>query len=217
MKRTLTQRQQDVYDFIVIRSQENRLPPTVREIGEHFQIASTNGVRSILSALIKKGYIRRSPRLSRGIEILKEQVAHPTPLRSSEENPQNVVEIPIIGRVAAGQPILAVQNLEGTVTVDRDFLARQSNVFALRVKGDSMIEAGILDGDLVFARQQQTADDGQIVVAMVDDEATVKYYKPQKAHIELHSANPKYSPILIGSERNFHIAGRIIGVMRRMN
>lgn len=212
-KKSLTQRQEEVFEFIRKRSEETRLPPTVREIGEAFHISSTNGVRSILGALIKKGYIKRSPRLSRGIELLEiehspNQIQLPT---------SSSVEIPILGRIAAGQPILAVQNLEGTVTVDRDFLARQTNVFALRVKGDSMIQAGILDGDLVFARQQTTAEDGQIVAALVDDEATVKYYKPKSAAIELHSANPKYAPIVVTPERQFSIAGRIIGVMRKVN
>lgn len=157
-KRALTSRQDEVYQFIRERSQANRLPPTVREIGERFDISSTNGVRSILAALIKKGYIKRSPRLSRGIEILDEDS-----MPEAEIDHSNSVEIPILGRVAAGQPIMAIQNLEGTVTVDRDFLARQPNVFALRVKGDSMIHAGILDGDLVFARQQSTAERGQII------------------------------------------------------
>ena len=215
-KRTLTDRQEEVYEFIRRRSEETRFPPTVREIGEAFHISSTNGVRSILGALIKKGYIRRSPRLSRGIELLEQNPTAPVKTVPIPEQ-GNTVEIPILGRVAAGQPILAVQNLEGTVTVDRDFLARQANVFALRVKGDSMVNAGILDGDLVFARQQANAEEGQIIVALVDDEATVKYYKPKAAAIELHSANPKYSPIVVTPERHFSIAGRIIGVMRRVN
>jgi len=214
-KKALTDRQVEVLEFIRARSEETRLPPTVREIGEHFQISSTNGVRSILGALIKKGYIKRSPRLSRGIELLEV-----TPIAGNASKiiaSKNTIEIPILGRIAAGQPILAVQNLEGTVTVDRDFLTRQNNVFALRVKGDSMIHAGILDGDLVFARQQNTAEDGQIVAALVDDEATVKYYKPKPSAIELHSANPKYAPIVVTPERHFSIAGRIIGVMRKVN
>lgn len=209
-KKALTSRQDEVYQFIRERTQESRLPPTVREIGERFQITSTNGVRSILAALIKKGYIKRSPRLSRGIEILDEGEA-------IQENASNSVQIPILGRVAAGQPILAIQNLEGTVTVDRDFLARQPNVFALRVKGDSMIHAGILDGDLVFARQQSTAERGQIIVAQVNDEATVKYYQPQLDRVELHPANPKYSPIIVKPEHQFSIAGKVIGVMRKLN
>lgn len=211
-KRALTSRQDEVFQFVRERTEASRLPPTVREIGEQFNISSTNGVRSILAALIKKGYIKRSPRLSRGIEVLEDF----TPV-STTDNTSNLVEIPILGRVAAGQPILAVQNLEGTITVDRDFLARQPNVFALRVKGDSMIGAGILDGDLVFARQQATAERGQIIVALVNDEATVKYYQPQAEHIELHSANPIYQPILVRSEQNFSISGKVIGVMRKLN
>jgi repressor LexA len=211
-KRALTSRQEEVYQFIRERTQANRLPPTVREIGERFDISSTNGVRSILAALIKKGYIKRSPRLSRGIEILDFD------LSSEDSNHEsNSIEIPILGHVAAGQPIMAIQNLEGTVTVDRDFLARQPNVFALRVKGDSMVGAGILDGDLVFARQQTTAERGQIIVAQINDEATVKYYQPQPACIELHSANPKYQPILVQPDQQFSIAGKVIGVMRKLN
>lgn len=211
-KRALTSRQDEVYQFIRERSQANRLPPTVREIGERFDISSTNGVRSILAALIKKGYIKRSPRLSRGIEILDEDS-----LPEAEIDHSNSIEIPILGRVAAGQPIMAIQNLEGTVTVDRDFLARQPNVFALRVKGDSMIHAGILDGDLVFARQQNTAERGQIIVAQIGDEATVKYYQPQADRIELHSANPAYQPIKVQPNQAFSIAGKVIGVMRKLN
>lgn len=211
-KKALTSRQDEVYQFIRERTQESRLPPTVREIGERFQITSTNGVRSILAALIKKGYIKRSPRLSRGIEVLEESEE-----AQENANNSNSVQIPILGRVAAGQPILAIQNLEGTVTVDRDFLARQPNVFALRVKGDSMILAGILDGDLVFARQQNTAERGQIIVAQVNDEATVKYYQPQLDRVELHPANPKYNPIIVKPEHQFSIAGKVIGVMRKLN
>ena len=119
--------------------------------------------------------------------------------------------------MAAGTPILAVQNIEGTVTVDRDFLASQPNVFALHVKGDSMINAGIFDGDLVFARSQTVAERGEIIIAQVDDEATVKYYQPQPDHIELRAANPKYQPIIVNPDRKFSIAGRVIGVLRKIN
>ena len=153
-RKELTTRQEEIYEYIKKYSRENHMPPTVREIGNHFEISSTNGVRSILAALIKKGYINRSPRLSRGIEIVD------TDGSAADSAPSNTIEIPIIGRVAAGTPILAVQNLEGTVTIDRDFLACRSDVFALRVKGDSMINAGIFDGDLIFARQQRSAERG---------------------------------------------------------
>ncbi|PWJ67086.1 MULTISPECIES: transcriptional repressor LexA [unclassified Fibrobacter] len=211
-RKELTKRQEEILEYIKKYSKENRMPPTVREIGNHFEISSTNGVRSILAALIKKGYINRSPRLSRGIEIVangNEEV--------KDIAPSNTIEIPIVGRVAAGTPILAVQNLEGTVTIDRDFLACRTDVFALRVKGDSMINAGIFDGDLVFARQQKTADRGEIIVAQVDNEATVKYYHPAPTHVELRPANPTYSPIIVKKDKDFSIAGRVIGVMRKIN
>ncbi|MCQ2123524.1 MAG: transcriptional repressor LexA [Fibrobacter sp.] len=211
-RKGLTPRQEEILEYIKKYSKENRMPPTVREIGNRFEISSTNGVRSILAALIKKGYINRSPRLSRGIEILNTgDEAEQT------ETVSNTIEIPIVGRVAAGTPILAVQNLEGTVTIDRDFLACRSDVFALRVKGDSMINAGIFDGDLIFARQQKTADRGEIIVAQVDNEATVKYYHPAADHVELRPANPNYRPIVVKKDKDFSIAGRVIGVMRKVN
>ena len=153
----LTERQTEVFEFIKESLEINSRPPTVREIGVKFNISSTNGVRSILSALIKKGYIQRTPKVSRGIDLVKKEK---TMSASSIED--RLIEVPILGRVAAGSPLLAVENLEGTVQVDKDFLMRQSNVMALRVKGHSMKNAGIFDGDLVFARQQQNAEKGQI-------------------------------------------------------
>ena len=211
-RKELTSRQEEILEYIKKYSQENRMPPTVREIGNHFEISSTNGVRSILAALIKKGYINRSPRLSRGIEVIDNEKSG-----NVAEAPSNTIEIPIVGRVAAGTPILAVQNLEGTVTIDRDFLACRSDVFALRVKGDSMINAGIFDGDLIFARQQKTAERGEIIVAQIDNEATVKYYHPLADHVELRPANPRYRPIIVKNDKDFTIAGKLIGVMRKVN
>ena len=211
-RKELTSRQEEILEYIKKYSKENRMPPTVREIGNHFEISSTNGVRSILAALIKKGYINRSPRLSRGIEVIDNDKSG-----NVAEAPSNTIEIPIVGRVAAGTPILAVQNLEGTVTIDRDFLACRSDVFALRVKGDSMINAGIFDGDLIFARQQKTAERGEIIVAQIDNEATVKYYHPLADHVELRPANPRYRPIIVKNDKDFTIAGQLIGVMRKVN
>ncbi len=211
-RKELTPRQEEILEYIKKYSKENRMPPTVREIGNHFEISSTNGVRSILAALIKKGYINRSPRLSRGIEVIDNDKSG-----NVAEAPSNTIEIPIVGRVAAGTPILAVQNLEGTVTIDRDFLACRSDVFALRVKGDSMINAGIFDGDLIFARQQKTAERGEIIVAQIDNEATVKYYHPLADHVELRPANPRYRPIIVKNDKDFTIAGKLIGVMRKVN
>lgn len=211
-RKELTSRQEEILEYIKKYAKENRMPPTVREIGNHFEISSTNGVRSILAALIKKGYINRSPRLSRGIEVIDNDKSG-----NIAEAPSNTIEIPIVGRVAAGTPILAVQNLEGTVTIDRDFLACRSDVFALRVKGDSMINAGIFDGDLIFARQQKTAERGEIIVAQIDNEATVKYYHPLADHVELRPANPRYRPIIVKNDKDFTIAGKLIGVMRKVN
>ena len=211
-RKELTSRQEEILEYIKKYSKENRMPPTVREIGNHFEISSTNGVRSILAALIKKGYINRSPRLSRGIEVIDNDKSG-----NVAEAPSNTIEIPIVGRVAAGTPILAVQNLEGTVTIDRDFLACRSDVFALRVKGDSMINAGIFDGDLIFARQQKTAERGEIIVAQIDNEATVKYYHPLADHVELRPANPRYRPIIVKNDKDFTNAGKLIGVMRKVN
>ncbi len=212
-KKSLTPRQREVFEFIKERIEETNRPPTLREIGLRFQISSTNGVRSILAALVKKNYIARSPKLSRGIDLPQSTRSEP---RSQGTADIKVLEIPIVGRVAAGQPILAVENLEGTVVVDRDFLMRQENVFALRVHGDSMIDAGIHHGDLVFARQQNTAERGQIVVALIGEETTVKYYFPEAGRVRLEPANEAYGPIIVDvNTPDFSILGRIIGVMRR--
>ena len=208
-QKPLTQRQNEVFKFIKHCLENKGRPPTVREIGLRFQITSTNGVRSILSALIKKNYIKRTPKVSRGIDVV-------TGKKSKFKPDSNLVEIPIIGRRAAGSPILAVENLEGTVSIDRDFLMRQSNVIALRVKGDSMKDAGILNGDMVFARRQPVAEAGQIVVAIIGEETTVKYFYPEARRVRLEPANQSYGPIIVDEKTpDFRIAGRVIGVMRQ--
>lgn len=213
-RKSLTPRQREVFEFIKERIEETNRPPTLREIGLRFQISSTNGVRSILAALVKKNFIARSPKLSRGIDL--PQTTREPSTRISPTAEIKVLEIPIVGRVAAGQPILAVENLEGTVVVDRDFLMRQENVFALKVHGDSMIDAGIHHGDLVFARQQNTAERGQIVVALIGEETTVKYYFPEAGRVRLEPANEAYGPIIVDvNTPDFSILGRIIGVMRK--
>jgi repressor LexA len=209
-RKPLTARQREVFEFIKERIQSTSRPPTLREIGTKFDITSTNGVRSILHALAKKNYIERSPKLSRGIDLPEMEKA------SSESSRDSVVEIPILGRVAAGTPILAVENLEGTVVVDKEFLMRQENVFALKVQGDSMKDAGIMNGDLIFARQQKDADRGQMVVALLGEETTVKYYYPEGSYVRLQPANDAYGPIIVGKEiSDFSVLGRVIGVMRK--
>ena len=208
-KKALTPRQREVFEFIKGKIEQTSRPPTLREIGLHFDISSTNGVRSILGALVKKNFIARSPKLSRGID-LPSTTREPSPPRAE------VMEVPILGRVAAGQPMLAVENLEGTVVVDKDFLMRQENVFALRVHGDSMKDAGIFNGDLIFARQQRLAERGQIVVALIGEETTVKYYYPEPGHVRLEPANDAFRPIIVDRTMpDFSVLGRVIGVMRR--
>jgi repressor LexA len=209
MARPLTERQKEVLEFIRQQVAQRGYPPSIREIGQEFGIKSTNGVRGILQALERKGEIRRSPHLSRGIELVNPEarsVAFDAPL----------TKVPIVGRVAAGTPMLAEENIEGFVAVDRDLL-KGENTFALRVEGDSMVGAGIFDGDLVFARQQPDINRGDIVVALIDDEATVKYYYPDNGKVRLEPANRFYGPIVVDrSTPGFHVAGKVVGVFRRV-
>lgn len=202
--RPLTPRQRSVLDFIADEVSKKGYPPTMREIGAHFQIGSTNGVRSLLSALERKGFITRQPYLSRSIELLK----------TSDRN-VGMAKIPIVGRVAAGMPLLAEENIEGEILIDRD-LFPSGDGFALRVKGNSMIEAGINDGDIVMARPDLPVDTGSIVIALIGDEATVKRYYPHPDHIRLQPANENIGPIIV--ERNtpgFRIVGKVVGLYRR--
>lgn len=209
MPKPLTERQQAIYDYIARTIRARGAPPTIREIMEIFEINSTNGVRTTLAALERKGHIRRHARLSRGIEL----VDSAPPDGSAPE----VREVPLVGRVAAGHPILAMQNVERNLQVDPSLLPGSGTVFALRVHGQSMKDAGILDGDLVLARQQERAERGDVVVALLGDEATVKYYHPDPDGIRLVPANDAYEPILVPPDSDeFHIAGKVVALMRRL-
>lgn len=200
----LTKRQRQVLNFITRSIEERGYPPTMREIGEHMGIRSTNGVNDHLKALERKGYVER--------EDLKSRT-----LRPVETSPRPV-SVPLVGRVAAGQPILAVENLEETIKVDRYLVGSGENIFGLRVKGESMIEDGILDGDIVFVKQQRTAERGDIVVAMVDEDATVKRYFPEKGGVRLQPANAAMSPIYIRPDdgTSLDLLGVVVGVFRRV-
>jgi repressor LexA len=207
----LTERQGEVLDFICEMIENKGLPPTIREIGENFKITSTNGVRAILSALSKKGYIRRKPLVSRGIELAKKAKA-----AFDYAQKRAYLSVPLVGRIAAGLPTLAVENIEGSIAVDRTFLPG-GDVFSLRVVGDSMKDSGIFDGDYVLARVQSTAEKGDIVVAVIGEEATVKTYVPQKNRVRLEPANPAFKPIIVDTRySDFRIAGKVIGLLRRM-
>ncbi len=180
--RGLTSRQQQVLEFIRSSIRERGYPPTLREIGQHMGIRSTNGVNDHLRALEHKGYLTREDMKSRSLRPTDIEVG--TGGRSSSSSGESeVLDIQILGRVAAGIPILADENVIDTVRVSRDLVGGGREVFGLRVSGDSMIEAGILNGDYIFVRKALTAKRGDIVVALIGEEATVKYYFPEKDYV----------------------------------
>lgn len=192
----LTSRQSDILEYIYDYARECGYPPTIRQIGDQFGIKSPNGVADHLKALERKGEIRLHANTARGIELLN------PPERG----------LPIVGRVAAGAPILAAENIDDYLTLERIFPI-DGKCFALTVKGDSMVEEGIHDGDIVVVRPQQTAKNGDIVVAILDEEATVKKFYKEKSAIRLEPANKKYSPII---SKNVEVRGLVIGVIRKM-
>lgn len=203
-KEALTDSQRRVYDFVREHIHADSRPPTVREIGDALGISSTNGVRDALLILERKGYIRREKNLSRAIELTEESTA------------MNTESIPIVGRVAAGLPLLAVENIDGHVAVDRSFLPR-GEVFSLRIVGESMKDEGIMDGDLVLVKRQDVANRGDIVVAVIGDEATVKKFYPDRNRVRLEPANEAFQTIVV--DRNapgFFIAGVVVGLLRRI-
>ena len=197
----LNERAREIYSFIQRFRREKGSAPTIREIGRQFEISSTNGVRYYLNLLEKAGYIRRTGGISRGIGP------------SAAGAPAG---IPVLGRVAAGQPILAEENWSGSLDL-ADMFGQTEHLFALQVRGDSMIDAGILAGDYVIVQKQETAQPGEIVVASLNDEATVKYYQPRRDRIELVAANENYEPILVGGDSEFRILGTVRGVVRTVS
>ena len=204
MDRSITNKQKKVLEFIKKELQSKGYPPSVREICNGVGIKSTSTVHAYLERLEKEGYIRRDPTKPRAIELLDD-----TTFFSKKET----VNIPVVGQVTAGKPILAVENVEDTFPLPAQFLPN-SDVFMLSVKGDSMIEAGIFDGDYVIVKQQEYADNGDIVVALIDDEATVKAFYMEKDHIRLQPRNPYMAPIILD---HVTILGKVIGVIRFFN
>ena len=204
MAEGLTKRQQQVFDYVTKSINERGYPPTLREIGKRMGIGSTNGVNDHLKALIKKGYLKR--------DHMKSRTLRPAMVTGK------LVDVPVVGRVAAGMPILAVENVEDTVRMDSFFLGSAKEVFALKVQGESMINDGIFDGDYIFVRKQLTANTGEIVVAMIEDEATVKRYYPEKNRIRFQPANDTMEPIYVlhSDFRSVDIIGVVIGVYRKM-
>jgi len=223
----LTDRQQQILDFITDSINARGFPPTLREIGEHFGIRSTNGVNDHLKALEKKGYLRREDLKSRAmrpvamadvVSLAERRRALGSAVGVGDAIDDDMCEIPIVGRVAAGQPILAVENVEDTVRIDRVLVGGHREVFGLRIVGESMIEDGIFDGDYVFVKKTATARPGEIVVAMIEGEATVKRYFPEGDRIRFQPANSNMAPIYVRKSefRSVDIIGIVVGVYRRI-
>ncbi len=213
---TLTDRQKEILGYIARATEERGFPPTIREIGEEFGIRSTNGVNDHLKALERKGYLSRCDQQSRTLVATK---AARLLLGLGAPAKARTVQIPVVGRVAAGRPLLAVEAVEDTVEIDSVLLPGQGReVFALRVKGDSMIGDGIHEGDFLFVRKQLHAKRGDIVVAMIEDEATVKRYYPEGDRIRFQPSNTAHAPIYVAKSdfRETMILGVVVGVYRRL-
>jgi repressor LexA len=201
MRKPLTKKQEKIFQFICEQIEKIGYPPTVREIGGAFEI-SEKGAHDHLTAIEKKGYIRRAAGKPRAIKIV-DFVHKPG---------QGAVEVPIVGRVAAGVPLLASENIEGTLPLPRK-MAKDETCFALRVKGASMVNAGIFEGDFVVVKEQNYADPGDIVVALLDDEATVKRFFPEENRIRLQPENDTMHPIVVD---DVEVLGKVIGLFRPM-
>jgi repressor LexA len=208
----LTKRQAQTLDFIRQSIEERGYPPTLREIGESMGIRSTNGVNDHLRALERKGYLRREDMKSRALRLVSQEPEAPANADDTS------VDVQVLGRVAAGLPLLAEENVVDTVRVDRMLVRGGRDVFGLRVQGDSMVNAGILNGDYIFIRKQASADRGEIVVALIGDEATVKYYYPEKDYVRFQPANDQMAPILVRATdfRPTMLLGVVVGVYRRL-
>ncbi|WP_442599631.1 transcriptional repressor LexA [Neobacillus sp. D3-1R] len=203
----LSKRQQDILAFIKDEVRSKGYPPSVREIGEAVGLASSSTVHGHLARLETKGLIRRDPTKPRAIEILD--------LEESNIPTQNIINVPVIGKVTAGLPITAIENVEEYFPLPASFAPADENVFMLEIMGDSMIEAGILDGDYVVVKQQRTANNGDIVVAMTEeDEATVKRFFKEKDYFRLQPENSSLEPIIL---QNVTILGKVVGVFRHIH
>ncbi|EYE88208.1 hypothetical protein Q428_09255 [Fervidicella metallireducens AeB] len=198
----ISDKQQEILDFLKEEISKKGYPPSVREICSAVGLKSTSTVHGHLERLEKRGLIRRDATKPRAIEILSENIYQ-----------KEIINVPIVGSVAAGQPILAVENIEDRFPIPADFFNSNKNMFMLEVKGESMIGKGILHGDYLIVEQQQTANNGEIVVALIDDSATVKTFYKEQDYIRLQPENPDMEPIIVDS---CQILGKVIGVFRRL-
>ena len=202
----ITQKQSEILEYMKNEILNRGFPPSVREICEAVHLKSTSSVHSHLETLEKNGYIRRDPTKPRAIEIVDDNF---NLVR------RETVNVPIIGKVSAGQPLLAVENIDGYFPIPSEYMPN-NKTFMLVVQGDSMINAGIFNGDYVIVEQQQTAENGQKVVALVEDSATVKTFYKEDGHIRLQPENDTMEPIIVEQDQFFQILGKVIGVFRLM-
>jgi repressor LexA len=198
----LTQRQREVLTFIIAYAKKHSFPPTIREIADSFAV-SVKGAYDHVAALKRKGYIRGDTRRSRTMEILKNE--------DGDAEEHDFIKIPLVGTVAAGIPIEAEENYDGSISVHSSALKKNREYFALKVRGDSMIGAGIMDGDTVVIEKRETAENGEIVIALVNEAFTLKRFFRESSRIRLQSANPKYKPIY---SQDVCILGRLAYVSR---
>jgi len=204
----ISEKQYQIFKFIVSTIKKLGYPPSVREIAEAVNLSSSATVHSHLKKLEELGYIKRGKGSSRTIEILNPVFKSQT----NADNFSNIILIPIVGNVAAGTPILAQENIEEYFPITSDFIKDSSDVFMLKVKGDSMINAGILDRDYIIVRKQDTARNGEIIVALIEDEATVKRFLKTSDVIKLIPENDFMKPIIV---KDVKIAGKVIGIIRK--
>lgn len=196
MEDKLTKKQSKVLQFIAHKIWQEKRPPTIREIAQNLKFSSTGTVRDYLRLLREKGYIRMTKRKSRGLQLLDEKL----------------LQIPIIARVQAGNPLLTYEDIEGYLNLDKLIFRHDDKTFALRVKGNSMVEAGIMPEDLILVRRQSTCQNRDIIVAWVDGEITVKYFRQRKNQAYLEPANKDYTAIKVSD--NFSVIGKVISVIR---
>ena len=205
----LTKRQQEIFDFIKQYSNKHGYPPTVRDIGKAVGLASSSTVHAHLANLEKVGLLRRDPSKPRALELLDRAVEQAVDTVKSVVRPG----VPLIGSVAAGQPVLAEENIEDYIQTP-SYAGGEDGEYLLRVRGESMKNVGILEGDLVVVRPQETAQDGEIVVALVGEEATVKRFFQESDHVRLQPENEAMEPIL---SRDVRVLGKVVGLMRSMS
>ena len=217
VKEGLNKREKSILKFIEKQIEKNGYPPSVREIGKAVGLSSTATVHGYLAKLEEKGYLKKESQKGTTLKLLKKENGETVTKKKKEETKdfysgKEMVEVPVIGKITAGEPILAVENVTDTFPIPIDFVGN-SESFMLTVRGESMIEAGILNGDYILVRKQNTADNGQIVVALIEDEATVKTFYKEKDHIRLQPENSTMDPIIVP---NCEILGKVIGVFRKM-